>query len=502
MDAQTPFDINRAQTESRSVILQDETQANASASHSTGEAPSAFSSSGGPLGARAIQDLLAQEWQRVRGTRSPFSVILLRSMSRSERGQSQHAAAILAELQPGARVGTYDRHSLLVVFPQARVEAATQLARTLAVRLSGRGRIACGVAVHPDMASTPAQLLSAAERAARRASAAEPVVIATQLPYVLDPRGSYAAPASGPLAELLPKWSAEFAASPTVLMLGEAGAGKQTLALALQRQSPRNSAPFKVVHCAAIPEEAISGVLFSTDAKGAFVQAQGGTLYLDDVAALPAAAQAALARVLESKKLAAATGDVALDVQVIAATHHDLDALTAQGRFRSDLLALLGAKSKLVVPALRARNDEILPLAEHFVTNICAQWGAVAPRITEESRAMLRDFAWPGNVSELRHVMERAVALSEDDTITPAEFPEYLRGTVAGTSEPERLPTPRNGFLDLRASLLDHEAMLIRQALQLTRGNQRKAAGLLKLPLRTLERKLRNLGGRQRLMAS
>ena len=156
---------------------------------------------------------------------------------------------------------------------------------------------------------------------------------------------------------------------------------------------------------------------------------------------------------------------------------------------------------KLEVPALRNRSEEVLSLAEHFVAAISAQWGAVAPRITEESRSLLADYAWPGNVSELRHVMERAVALAEDDSITPAEFPEHVRTAVAGESEPERVSLPR-GFLDLRASLLDHEAMLIRQALQLTRGNQRKAASLLKLPLRTLERKLRNLGGRQRLMAS
>jgi arginine utilization regulatory protein len=121
------------------------------------------------------------------------------------------------------------------------------------------------------------------------------------------------------------------------------------------------------------------------------------------------------------------------------------------------------------------------------------------PRLTDETRNLLGAYSWPGNVDELRHAMERAVALAEDDTITPAEFPEHVRLAIA-TTEP--LPIMRNGFLDLRASLIDHEAMLIRQALQLSRGNQRKAAALLKLPLRTLERKLRNLGGRARLMAS
>ena len=476
MDAQTP-DVSSTQTEARSALLQ----------HSTDSA----ASGSGPLGARAIQELLAQEWQRARGQhRSAFAVILLRASSRGERGQSQHAAALLAELQPNARVGAYDRHSLLVIVPQARPEAAMQLARTLAVRLSGRGRMSCGVAIHPEMATTPAQLVGSAERAARRATATEQVVLAPALPFVVEPRATYAVPRSGPVAELTPRWLGEIAEARSVVLLGEAGAGKQSIARALHGQGPRKDGAFKVVNCAAIPEEAIVEVLL-----GAFAQVQGGSLFLDDVAALPAAAQITLARVLETRSL----GDgQPLDVQCFASSHQDLEAASAQGRFSRDLLQQLsGATIKL--PALRERAAEILPLAEHFVSSICAQWGSTIPRLTDDTRSLLQAYSWPGNVDELRHVMERAVALAEDDVITPTEFPEHVRSAIA-THEP--MPPLRNGFLDLRASLIDHEAMLIRQALQLSRGNQRKAASLLKLPLRTLERKLRNLGGRQRLMAS
>jgi DNA-binding NtrC family response regulator len=486
MDAQTPFELSGTQAEARSVLFQQ------------GETVAA---SIGPLSACAIQELLAQEWQRARGSRGPLAVILLRSLNRGERGQSQHAAAILAELQPQARVGTYDRHALLIVSPQTRADVATQLARTLAVRLSGRGRIACGVAAHPEMASSPAELVSAAERAARRSNTAEPVVLAPALPFVFEPRASYSAPVAGQVAELLPRWQVASADARAVLMLGEAGSGKQSIAQAIHAASARKSAPFKVVHCSAIPEDAIAGVLFGAERAGAFAETEGGTLFLDDVAALSPAAQALLVQVLETRSLpAAGGGSKPLDVACVAATHHDLEALCAQGRFRADLLGLLSAV-RFDVPALRNRSEEIVSLAEHFVAAISAQWGAVAPRITDESRALLADYAWPGNIGELRHVMERAVALAEDDTITPAEFPEHVRTAVAGEAEPEKVSMPK-GFLDLRASLLDHEAMLIRQALQLTRGNQRKAASLLKLPLRTLERKLRNLGGRHHLMAS
>jgi two-component system response regulator AtoC len=482
MDAQTPFEVSSSQAEALPVFQQ--------GGHSV-------AASSGPLSACAIQELLTQEWQRARGSRGQLAVVLLRSLHRGERGQAQHAAAILAELQPSARVGSYDRYALLIVCPQTRAESATQLARTLAVRLSGRGRIACGVAAHPEMASSPAELVSAAERAARRANEAEPVVLAPALPYVVEPRLSFAAPVAGVLAEALPRWQAASAQAAAVLMLGEAGAGKQSIAHAIHAQGARKSGPFRVVHCSAIPEDAIANVLFAAD-RSAFADAKGGTLFLEDVAALSLAAQALLVQTLQARTLPGSSQ--VLDVQCVAATHHDLAALCAQGRFRADLLELLSAV-KLEVPALRNRTEEVLSLAEYFIAGISAQWGAVAPRITDESRALLADYAWPGNVSELRHVMERAVALAEDDTITPTEFPEHVRTAVAGEAEPERVSLPR-GFLDLRASLLDHEAMLIRQALQLTRGNQRKAASLLKLPLRTLERKLRNLGGRQRLMAS
>lgn len=488
MDAQSPVELSSKQAEARPAQFQPSSEI--------------ATASTGPLHACAIQELLAEEWQRARGSRGPLAVILLRSLSRGQRGQSQHAAAVLAELQPNARVGAYDRNALLVVSPQTRADAATQLARTLAVRLSGHGKIACGVAAHPEMAASPAELVSAAERAARRANINEPVVLAPAVPFVFEPRAAIATPSAGALADLMPSWRAASADAAAVLLLGEAGAGKQSVAQALHSGSTRANGPFKVVHCAAIPEDAIAGVLFGTDRPGALAEAAGGTLFLDDVAALSLAAQAALVQALQTRTLPAADGGTRpLAVQIIAATHHDLAALVAQGAFRDDLLQLLSAV-RLELPALRNRTEEILSLAQHFVNAISAQWGATPPRITDESRSLLADYAWPGNVSELRHVMERAVALAEDDSITPAEFPEHVRNAVAGAAaEEERVTLPR-GFLDLRASLLDHEAMLIRQALQLTRGNQRKAASLLKLPLRTLERKLRNLGGRHRLMAS
>ena len=496
MDAQTRSDVSRTQAESRPVIPEQQTEAGVPFF--------------GLLAAQAIQELLAHEWQRARESRSRFSVILMRALGRNELGHPQQLAAGLVELCPAARVGTYDRHALLAVCRGTEPERAVQIARTLAVRVSGRGHIVCGVAVHPETASSPAQLLSAAERAARRASAFEPVVLAPALPYIGDARGSQLLRTPGPLQNLLVSWQADTREARALFILGEAGSGKEVVARELHFQGPRSQGPFKTVNCAAIPASELERVLFGhvradadSDTRGAFEQAQGGSLFFDDISALPAAAQAAIARVLAAGKLRSTDGsELTLDLQCSAAADRDPATLIAAGMLDRDLYAQLGARI-LRVPALRQRREEIMPLADHFAQTISAQWGNVTPRINDESRALLQSYAWPGNVSELRHVVERAVALAEDDTITPAELPEHLRGSNAAGLEHARLTSVHgSSLLDLRARLQDHEAMLIRQALQLSRGNQRKAALLLKLPLRTLERKLRNLGGRERLMAS
>jgi DNA-binding NtrC family response regulator len=493
MDAQTRSDVSSTQAEPRSVHPEQQTEAGVPYF--------------GLLAAHAIQELLAHEWQRARDSRSRFSVILLRSLGRGELAQAPQLAAAFGELCPAARIGTYDRHALLAVCRGTEPERAVQIARTLAVRVSGRGHIVCGVAVHPETASSPAQLLSAAERAARRASAFEPVVLAPALPYVSEAKASHYLRSPGPLAHLLSGWQAESRDARALFVLGDAGTGKEVVARELHFQGPRRNGPFKTVHCAAIPVSEVERILFghvradNEKLAGVFEQAQGGTLFFDDISALPAGAQAAIARVISAGKLRALDGsELTLDLQCIASTDRDPAAAVVSGMLDRELCALL-SRTILRVPQLRQRRDEIMPLAEYFAASISAQWGSVTPRINDEARAVLSKHDWTGNVSELRHVIERAVALAEDDVITPAELPEHLRG-VPGSVEHLRITANGKSMLDLRARLQDHEALLIRQALQLSRGNQRKAALLLKLPLRTLERKLRNLGGRERLMAS
>jgi two-component system response regulator AtoC len=439
------------------------------------------------LSGPAIHEQLVQAWQRARTLQKPFGIMFLRALHRGDLGPAQHTIACLAELHGGARVGVYDRQSLIALLPDADVQSALQIARTLGVRLSGRGRVACGIAVYPQAGSRLPQLLGAVERAARRASAADPIVVAPAQAWIATTAVTPEPTASLP-AHLQPLAASE----QTLLLVGEAGSGKRYTAQRLHAASARSRGAWKTLECAHVPDGELQRVLLGAPGEGGsgvLREAQGGTLFLADVGELSLTGQAIIQHALT----------VARDVRFIAATDSQLEQRVAEGRFSPELLALL-TKSQLQLAPLRERADEIAALADQFIADTCARWGSASLRLLDETRAILHQHTWSGNLDELRNVIERAVALAEDDTLTPAELPEHVRFTLADA--PERSAALSGPILDLRASLLDHEAMLIRQALQLSGGNQRKAAGLLNLPLRTFERKLRNLGGRERLMAS
>jgi DNA-binding NtrC family response regulator len=290
-----------------------------------------------------------------------------------------------------------------------------------------------------------------------------------------------------------------------VLLLGETGTGKEVIARELHRCSPRRGKPFVVVNCAAIPDGLVESTLFGCkrgaftgadrDRPGAFVQAEGGTLFLDEVGELSAAAQAALLRALDSKRVCP-VGDcheIEVDARVVAATHRDLSAMKGQGSFRLDLYHRLNALT-LELPPLRSRREEIAPLAEHFLLRAAHDSRTAVCRIEPEAMAKLVAYDWPGNVRELRNVIERAVALADAEAIRVADLPAALRDSPAGHEPHERedgwKPRPQG----LRGELRGFEATLIRDALARAGGNRRDAARLLKLPLRTFERKLSTLG--------
>jgi DNA-binding NtrC family response regulator len=278
-----------------------------------------------------------------------------------------------------------------------------------------------------------------------------------------------------------------------ILVRGETGTGKELVALEIHRRSPRSAAPLRVVNCGAIPATLVESALFGHERgaftgadrphPGIFEQANGGSVFLDEIGELSLAAQAALLRVLETGcfNRVGATREIKVDVRVIAATHRDLDAMVAAHAFRLDLLHRLDGIT-IELPPLRERGDELPALIEHFLGVATRAWKVGPKYFDDDALDCLRQHAWPGNVRELRNVVERAVAISDGQQIGVQDLPERLR-----RSSIDRTPLTVEGTATV---LSREERRLIVDALRRAQGNRREAAALLGMSLRTLERRI------------
>jgi transcriptional regulator with GAF, ATPase, and Fis domain len=274
-----------------------------------------------------------------------------------------------------------------------------------------------------------------------------------------------------------------------VLFLGETGVGKDLLAELLHRKSPRRDAPLVRISCAALSESLLDNELFghergayfgATSAKPGLLEvADGGTVYLDDVGELSPALQTKLLRVIEARELTrlGALRPRPVDVRFVAATQRDLEQDVERGAFRSDLFFRLNG-SAVWIPPLRERVSEIVPLAAAFTARLVEQMGLSAtPQLSPAAEEALIAHKWPGNLRELRNVIERAVLLSPDGVIGPTDL--GLGQRLSSPPNARRSSTP-----------FDDERERIIQALVTCSGNQTRAAKLLQMPRRTLVAKL------------
>jgi two-component system response regulator FlrC len=286
----------------------------------------------------------------------------------------------------------------------------------------------------------------------------------------------------------------------TVLLSGESGTGKEVFARFIHQHSARAQGPFVAINCAAIPENMLEALLFGHE-KGAFTgahearagkfeQAQGGTLLLDEISEMCVSLQAKLLRVLQEREVERIGGrsPVALNVRVLATTNQDLRSLVRAGRFREDLYYRLSV-FPIVLPALRRRPADILPLAEFFIAE-AADRSRPAPVLAAESARALRGYHWPGNVRELANVMQRAVILAAGRDIAPADLCFDAAADAAAPEPPA--PAAADPATRLHASLQNVEGQLIVDALQ-RGGSRKRAAELLGISPRTLRYKLARL---------
>lgn len=278
------------------------------------------------------------------------------------------------------------------------------------------------------------------------------------------------------------------AASETrVCIFGETGTGKELVARTLHEKSSRAEGPFITLNCAAVPAELIESELFGHE-KGSFTgaagrhigkfeQAQGGTIFLDEIGDMPLPMQAKLLRVLEENEIERIGGDkpIAVDVRVIVATHRDLAKLAQEGKFRQDLFHRVYV-FPLVLPPLRERSEDIPRLIEHFSAQVCNQNGWKPVPFTADAIQALQGYSWPGNVRELRNVVERLMLLATEEQVDLATVQHALpQGTATGSQS----PAIGSGPLHSRVQGFERETILAElQRNQSHITNTAKALGL------------------------
>jgi len=280
----------------------------------------------------------------------------------------------------------------------------------------------------------------------------------------------------------------------TVLVSGESGTGKELVARAIHDMSPRAEKPFISINCGAFTETLLESELFgyvkgaftgaNTNRKGLFEASNEGTIFLDEIGEMSTAMQVKLLRVLQERKVrpVGAHEETSVDSRVIAATNRDLKAMVEEGTFREDLFYRISV-IPISLPPLRERKEDITELADHFVKKFCSQTGRDIT-IGRDAMELLEQYTWHGNVRELEHTIERAVALERGNEIRPERLPDHITNY-----NPERISAefdlPEKG-INLVSHLGNLEKTYVVEALKKTGGNQTKAAELLKMPVRSL----------------
>jgi two-component system, NtrC family, response regulator AtoC len=419
----------------------------------------------------AFESRVEEECERGKGR--TFAVLRLRSR---KLAQATLQDTVLDHVRPQDLVAWYGPTDVEILALDTPVEAAEQLLATLRDTLVRRGgKVDAALASYPRDGKSADVLIG---RACNRLQGAD-----DQQPLISE------SPAMHGLQRMLQRVAS---GTINVLLLGETGAGKEVIADQIHHLSPRAQQPLLKLNCATFNDSLLESELFGHE-RGAFTgavdtkpglleTASGGTVFLDEIGDLPLGLQAKLLRVIEERRVMRVGGleSRPIDVRFVAATHRDLEAAVASQTFRHDLFYRLNGIT-LVIPPLRERVEDIVPLARAFVERGARALGLErAPAVTQEALTLLRSYPWPGNVRELRNVIERAVLLAGAGGIAPEHLP-FEKMNAAGVAP-------------LRAGVMERERALILDALDRTDGNQTEAAKLLGISRRTLVSRISEYG--------
>jgi DNA-binding NtrC family response regulator len=304
---------------------------------------------------------------------------------------------------------------------------------------------------------------------------------------------------SAPMIEVLDTIRQVAPSRATVLIQGESGTGKEVIARAVHQLSPRRNGPFLAVHCAALSESLLESELFGHE-KGAFTgalerrlgrfeEADGGTIFLDEIGEIDPAVQVKILRVLGERQFERVGGSktLSVDVRLIAATNRNLEELVKAGKFRDDLFYRLQVVT-ITLPPLRQRGEDVVLLANAFLREYARENNKVISEITPEAMSAMQLYPWPGNVRELRTAIERAVVLARGEKIGLRDLPPAVSAVVETAHEQGAVPPEQ---LAKSAMTLDEvERLMIINALKATEGNRSESARRLGISRRTLHRKL------------
>ncbi len=278
--------------------------------------------------------------------------------------------------------------------------------------------------------------------------------------------------------------------SATVLITGESGTGKELVARAIHYGSPRASAAFVAVNCAAIPEPLLESELFgyvkgaftgATETRAGFFQtADGGTIFLDEISAMSSGMQAKLLRVLQEREVCmlGSARPRPLDLRLLAATNRQLAPIVEKGAFREDLYFRLNV-IPIDIPPLRERGDDVLLLIRHYADLFAAEFGKPAPHFSDAALEVLQRHRWPGNVRELENVVQRLVVMADDEVVDVPDLPSLMRFSALGEDG------------GLGRTLAEVEAEYVRKVVASVNGNRTRAAEILGIDRKTLREKLK-----------